>query len=72
MIAAASLDDPSQFQPTLDFFISRAQTRDPMNPDLTKFLNMPVQVPLAGSCSEIWSCLDELTIDGLTPATPSD
>ena len=44
MVAAASLDDPSQFQPTLDFFTSRAQAWDHMNPKLTKFPNMPIQI----------------------------
>ena len=41
MIAAASLDDPSQFQPTLDFFTSSAQAWDQMNPKLTKFPKQP-------------------------------
>jgi hypothetical protein len=41
MVAAASLDDPSQFQPTLDFFTSSAQAWDHMNPKLTKFPKQP-------------------------------
>jgi hypothetical protein len=41
MVTAASLDDPSQFQPTLDFFTSSAQAWDHMNPKLTKFPKQP-------------------------------
>jgi hypothetical protein len=41
MIAAASLDDPSAYRPTLDFFTSHAQPWDPMNPELPKFLKRP-------------------------------
>ena len=41
MIAAASLDDPSVYQPTVDFFTSHAQPWDPMNPTLPKFAKMP-------------------------------
>jgi len=41
MISAASLDDPSIYQPTLDFFTSHAQPWDPMNPALPKFAKMP-------------------------------
>jgi hypothetical protein len=41
MIAAGSLDDPSLFQPTMDFFTSSAQPWDHMNPALRKFPKMP-------------------------------
>ena len=41
MIAAGSLDDPSLFQPTMDFFTSSAQSWDHMNPTLAKFPKMP-------------------------------
>jgi hypothetical protein len=41
MIAAGTLDDPSLFQPTMDFFTSSAQPWDHMNPALPKFPKMP-------------------------------
>ena len=37
VIHAASLDDPSWFQPTMDIYTSRAQPWDFMNPALRKF-----------------------------------
>jgi hypothetical protein len=42
MIAAASLDDPSVYQPAMDFFTSSAQPWDHMNPALPKFAKMPM------------------------------
>jgi len=41
MITASSLDDPSQYKPTLDIFTASAQPRDHMNPALAKFPKMP-------------------------------
>ena len=41
MISAGSLDDPSQYKPSMDIFTSRAQPWDHMNPALPKFPNMP-------------------------------
>lgn len=40
-IVAGSLDDPSQFQPVMDFYTASAQPWDYMNPDLPKFDKMP-------------------------------
>jgi hypothetical protein len=42
MITAASLDDPSQYMPQMDIFVSSAQPWDHMNPALPKFANMPM------------------------------
>jgi len=41
LITAASLDDPSQFRPAMDFYISSAQPWDHMDPALPKFAKMP-------------------------------
>ena len=41
-ILAGSLDDPSWFRPTMDFYTASAQPWDHMNPDLPKFDKMPV------------------------------
>jgi hypothetical protein len=41
LITAASLDDPSQFRPAMDFYISSAQPWDHMDPALPKFAQMP-------------------------------
>ncbi|AVH63739.1 MULTISPECIES: GFA family protein [unclassified Nostoc] len=40
-ILAGSLDDPSWFQPGMDFYTASAQPWDYMNPDLPKFTKMP-------------------------------
>ncbi|MBE9094108.1 GFA family protein [Tychonema sp. LEGE 07203] len=40
-IAAGSLDDPSCFEPIMDFYTASAQPWDCMNPDLLKFAKMP-------------------------------
>lgn len=40
-IMAGSLDDPSQFQPMIDFYTASAQPWDYMNPDLPKFDKLP-------------------------------
>ncbi|NJL63609.1 MAG: GFA family protein [Richelia sp. RM2_1_2] len=40
-IMAASLDDPSEFQPAMDIYTASAQPWDCMNPDLPKFEKMP-------------------------------
>jgi hypothetical protein len=40
-ILAGSLDDPSEFQPGIDFYTTSAQPWDVMNPDLPKFAKMP-------------------------------
>jgi len=42
MITAGSLDDPSQYQPSMDIFSSSAQPWDHMNPALVKFPKMPL------------------------------
>ena len=42
MITAASLDDPSQYNPQMDIYISSAQPWDHMNPALPKFPKMPL------------------------------
>ena len=42
MITAARLDDPSQYRPQMDIYISSAQPWDHMNPALPKFANMPL------------------------------
>jgi len=41
MVTAASLDDPSVFQPQMDIFVASAQPWDHMDPDLPKFPGMP-------------------------------
>jgi hypothetical protein len=40
-IMAGSLDDPSDFQPMIDFYTASAQPWDYMNPDLPKFDKLP-------------------------------
>jgi hypothetical protein len=45
MITAGSLDEPSQYKPTLDIFTASAQPWDQMNPALAKFPKMP---PMGG------------------------
>lgn len=40
-IMAGSLDDPSEFQPGMDFYTASAQPWDYMNPDLPKFDKLP-------------------------------
>ena len=40
-ITAGSLDDPSRFKPSIDFFTSSAQPWDHMNPQLPKFPKQP-------------------------------
>lgn len=40
-VNAATLDDPSIYQPHMDFWVSDAQPWDYMNPDLPKFENNP-------------------------------
>ena len=40
-IMAGSLDDPSWFQPRMDFYTASAQPWDYMNPDLPKFTTLP-------------------------------
>jgi hypothetical protein len=42
MITAGSLDDPTQYTPQMDIFISSAQPWDHMNPALPKFPKMPM------------------------------
>jgi hypothetical protein len=41
MITAGSLDDPSQYMPSMDIFTASAQPWDHMNPALPKFPKMP-------------------------------
>ena len=41
LITAGSLDDPSRFKPSMDFFTASAQPWDHMNPDLPKFPKQP-------------------------------
>jgi hypothetical protein len=41
LITAGSLDDPSLFKPTMDFFTSSAQPWDYMDPKLPKFAKQP-------------------------------
>jgi hypothetical protein len=41
MISAGSLDDPSWFRPSMDFYVSSAQPWDHMNPALPKFPKLP-------------------------------
>jgi hypothetical protein len=41
MITAGSLDDPSQYKPSMDIFTASAQPWDHMNPALPKFPKMP-------------------------------
>lgn len=45
MITASTLDDPSQYKPTMDIFTSSAQPWDHMDPALPKFPKMP---PMGG------------------------
>lgn len=40
-IMAGSLDDPSWFKPTMDFYTTSAQPWDYMNPELPKFPKLP-------------------------------
>lgn len=40
-IQAGSLDDPSWFQPSMDFYTASAQPWDYLNPDLSKFAKLP-------------------------------
>jgi hypothetical protein len=40
-ITAGSLDDPSEFQPTMDLYTDSAQPWDYLNPALSKFAKMP-------------------------------
>jgi hypothetical protein len=42
MFTAGSLDDPSQYRPTMDIFTESAQPWDHMNPALVKFPKMPM------------------------------
>ena len=41
MITAGSLDDPTQYKPSMDIFTARAQPWDFMDPALPKFPEMP-------------------------------
>ena len=41
VIPAGGLDDPSEFQPQMDIYTSRAHAWDYMNPDLPKYAEMP-------------------------------
>jgi hypothetical protein len=41
MITAGSLNDSSQYKPSMDIFTSSAQPWDHMNPELPKFPKMP-------------------------------
>jgi len=41
LITAGSLDDPSRFNPSMDFFTSSAQPWDRMDPELPKFPKQP-------------------------------
>jgi hypothetical protein len=43
VIAAGSLDNPSWFKPTMDFFTSSAQPWDYMNPALQQFETEPAE-----------------------------
>jgi hypothetical protein len=45
MITAGSLDDPSQYKPTMDIFTASAEPWDHMDPTLPKFPKMP---PMGG------------------------
>jgi hypothetical protein len=40
-LAASSLDDPSEYVPEMDIYVSRTQPWDVMNPTLPKFPEMP-------------------------------
>ena len=42
MFTAGSLDDPTQYTPSMDIFTSSAQPWDHMNPALPKFPKMPM------------------------------
>ena len=41
LITAGSLDEPSRFKPTMDFFTASAQPWDHMRPELPKFPKQP-------------------------------
>lgn len=41
VIMAGSLDDPSWYKPSMDFYTASAQPWDYMNPELPKFPQMP-------------------------------
>lgn len=41
-IKAASLDEPSRYQPSLDMYVDSAQPWNCMNPDLPKFAKAPL------------------------------
>ena len=41
VIMVGTLDDPSWFRPTMDFYTESAQPWDYMNPELAKFPKMP-------------------------------
>jgi hypothetical protein len=41
LVTAGSLDDPSRFKPSMDFFTASAQPWDHMNPELPKFPRQP-------------------------------
>ena len=43
-VNAATLDDPSIYQPHMDFWVSDAQPWDTMNPDLPKFDKNPTHL----------------------------
>lgn len=43
-VNAATLDDPSIYQPHMDFWVSEAQAWDSMNPDLPKFDTNPLHL----------------------------
>lgn len=43
-VSAATLDDPSIYQPHMDFWVSDAQPWDTMNPDLPKFAENPLHL----------------------------
>jgi hypothetical protein len=40
-ITAGSLDNPSEFEPSMDIYTASAQPWDYMNPDLPKFTKLP-------------------------------
>ena len=44
-VLAASLDDPSWFQPEMDVFVSEAQPWDQMDPAIPKFGQYPPSSP---------------------------
>jgi len=43
-VSVATLDDPSIYQPHMDFWVSDAQPWDTMNPDLPKFSENPLHL----------------------------